>query len=192
MPFIETKTGALLGRALSKWKKLNGEIDFDDAIALNFWTKHGNTILQDELRRGSLTPSVKQFKEQLERALAKWNTSGGPVDITYRGLPTADYVSKRWKKGSVVDLDAFEATTTSRKVADLFGVETAGWHSNTAVIEFRGIKYGRSLNAISEFAGESEILLPPGTRIRVLDVIKSDADSLFGTETKIVVELIYE
>jgi len=192
LAMIESRSAAAVNRVLKKWAKVKDEIDFEDAVALNFWTKTGNDILQRGIRSGRPSPAVLEFKEQLQSALAKWNASGQPVAATYRGLESANYVGRSWKKGSIIELDAFEATSMSRSISDFFGLEQAGWNANTAIIEYRGIRYGRSLNPISEFAGESEVLLPPGTRFRVIDITKTDPDPLFGTETKIVVELLYD
>jgi SPP1 gp7 family putative phage head morphogenesis protein len=153
---------------VSRWR-VNKQTPFSTVSHLNSWTFNGNDWLMEALRNPATTPNVRNValatQRKLDDAIRDW-TSAEPAVVapTYRGV-TRKFANKiavsQAKVGDVVDLG--EPTATSLRKD--FAIKLS--ENDGTVIFFRNAK-SRSIEQLSYYPGEEEVLLPSTTRVRVV------------------------
>jgi hypothetical protein len=187
---IEKATADIVNRTVRRLAKRGAEIPFEHALPINFWTRGASSPIQSQLRSHGLSPIGARYSDRLKKALSVWSKDYVDDAVTYRGLPPFDTVLKQlesWQPGRTVTLNAYEATTKSREAIGFFAVEQTTYNSYVE-IQYIGKKSARSLDAITEFSGENELLLTPGTKLRVVSRENTN-DGVFDV-LRIVVEVL--
>ncbi|MEZ4451908.1 MAG: DUF4157 domain-containing protein [Nannocystaceae bacterium] len=93
----------------------------------------------------------------------------------YRG-DWSSVVASRYEKGSVIDLPEFNSFSTDEDVAMRFA--KGGKVSNAVLLTLQLTgRGGRDISAYSKFGDENEVLMMPGSKIRITDVTWSKLPS---------------
>jgi hypothetical protein len=193
---IDKTVSNVLIRSAEKFGRIkDGSLTYQQAATLNMWTKGGNGPLQRELRSGRKALVVERMSKRMDDALAAWNATAEGPQVTYRGVEKVwlDAFDK-WRPGQTITLDSYQATSLNEKVTETFNTKMAFLSPGvqTITIEYRGVGIGRNLDVLSEFGGESEVLLPRGTKLRVLER-REDAHPKSGIiDMRIIVEVLRE
>lgn len=193
---IDKTVSNILIRSAEKFARIkDGSLNYQQAAVLNMWTKGGNGPLQRELRSGRKAIVVERMSQRMDEALSAWNATAKGEQVTYRGVEKVwlDAFDK-WRPGQTITLDSYQATSLNEKVTEVFSTKMAFLSPGvqTITIEYRGVGIGRNLDILSEFGGESEVLLPRGTKLRVIDRLE-DAHPKDGIiDLRIIVEVLRE
>jgi len=89
----------------------------------------------------------------------------GSQDL-YRGVSVDLSKNPRYKEGKTITWSACTSATTKQDVVK--GFLPAG--EERTIVTMNGVFSGRSVKAFSATGGEEEVLLPPGTRFRVIAI----------------------
>ncbi|WP_191987721.1 ADP-ribosyltransferase domain-containing protein [Mycobacteroides salmoniphilum] len=130
------------------------QLDSHDLLAMNDYTEWGYIDLNRALRNGTLDASQRVRVDAIKRALEKLPSHEGPVT---RGTFLPLEILAKYQPDKNVVEDAFTSTTKN---------PDATFPGNT-YFEILS-KNGRSVESVSAFPGEAEVLFPPSTAFTVL------------------------
>lgn len=130
------------------------QLDSHDLLAMKDYTEWGYIDLNQALRNGTLDASQRVRVDAIKRALEKLPSHEGPVT---RGTFLPLEILARYQPDKNVVEDAFTSTTKN---------PDATFPGNT-YFEILS-KNGRSVESVSAFPGEAEVLFPPSTAFTVL------------------------
>ncbi|GLE57220.1 hypothetical protein NJBCHELONAE_25280 [Mycobacteroides chelonae] len=143
--------------AIAKRSPEASRLDPDDLLALADYTGDGFRDLNSALRSGALDASQQARVDAIKGALEKLPRHEGPVA---RGTDLPPEVLARYQPGKNVVEDAF--TSTSKDPSATFPGNT--------YFEIVS-KNGRSVDGLSQYPHEAEVLFPPGTAFSVLSKV---------------------
>ncbi|MFI2753888.1 ADP-ribosyltransferase [Cellulomonas sp. P22] len=140
----------------------------DEVKAIYRYTTEPGYEEMNGFLRGTSTFSPQgaaRIQRDIDDAVAGLGKLPQSSERVFRGAKFPPQVLDEWQPGEIVSDSAFWSTSTSRAVAEEFRVRNGG---NVFITLQRGVR-GVDVQQLSHFDGESEILLLPGTRLRVLD-----------------------
>jgi len=161
----ELKLEKAASTSVTKAEKFKrGALTIDEAAAVHLYTTNSLYAQLNKALRSDDRVQVKKYMRYIRLFLEAVNKMPTAAVQLYRGV--ALDLSAEYVQGSTVTWWAVSSCTSSLKVASSFGGAKKSTLFNVTARRSVGIKH------LSEFQGEEEFILAPGTQFKVIKVTK--------------------
>lgn len=165
-------------KSFAQWSE---NLSGDELNALIDYTGQDYVKINSSLRRGKVPKKYNNTINSLNNAISK---NVVPENMTvFRGMASTKKMDFGYKVGSIVEDKGFVSTDMDVITASEFAFPDAGYSGKFKSRTIFEIKIPKGSNAgfINEATmGEQEVLLPTGSRFKVVSKEKADMNSILG------------